>query len=1122
MQDVKHIASENLFPVVGVGASAGGLEAFKELIKAIPPDSGMAYILIQHLAPQYESLLTEILQKFTSIPVVEISNNVKVLPNHVYIIPANQLVTANDGVLQLEPRVQEEKLNVIDVFFTSLAEVHHDHAIGVILSGTGSDGTVGLKNIKDLGGLTIVQDMDSATYYGMPQSAIDAEVVDSILSPKEIPSYLDRLARTSKIPATDFNEPDSKEEETFQQILHLLTAKRGVDFTYYKQTTIRRRILRRKGLNNIASLKEYQHFLIEDKSEQDALFKDILIPVTSFFRDPKTFDVLCEKVFPVLFKEKKESDVIRLWSAGCSTGEEAYSMAICLHEYFGTEVDRRKIQIFATDISDAAITKARGGVYQKTDLAGVSEKRLKEFFTKKDGSYQVNKSIREMCVFATQNFLKDPPFAKMDLISCRNVLIYMEPHLQKRALTIFHYALNQDGFLFLGRSETTGQSTDNFKVFSKHDKIYTKKGTPGKYMHVETERNEDAFKRKDDHLKKTTTRKDDFQRAADEALLSKYMTVGVIINQELNIIQFRGVTAAYLEAPPGKASHNILKMAKEGLSFELRNTIHKASIANSTIKKEGITIDKGKRKVTIEVIPLQNTIEPYFLVLFEETKDTLVENTGKGEKGGKGKEPHNDVEMRRIEQLENELTQVREDMRAITEEQEAANEELQSANEELLSGSEELQTLNEELETSKEEIQSTNEELTTLNQELMERNEQLIHARKYAEAIVSTIHEPLVILKKNFQIKSANKSFYEKFNATEQQTEGKNFFEWGNGVWNVPELESKLKKILPERSFFEEVELDASSYFKSEKILVLNAREVVNETSNEQLILLAMQDITERKLLERKEKSFSEELEREVIDRTKELRTSNLNLKYSNESLDQFASIASHDLQEPLRKIRTFASLLKGKFESSLSQDGKEMINKINVAADRMSQLITEVRQYSRVVYTPRVFKQVDLDVILKNVLSDLELRIIETKATIQYPERLPVIDALPLQVNQLFYNLLTNALKFYREPSSPVVTIAFRSLEQGELVKFPHLDKDLPHVEIRFSDEGIGFEQQFADQIFQIFERLHPADQFDGTGIGLALCKKIIENHHGHIYALSNENEGASFIIILPTTQPL
>ena len=1120
MPEIKHTPSENLFPVVGVGASAGGLEAFKELIKAIPADSGMAYIFIQHLAPQYESLLTEILQKFTRIPVVEISNNLKVLPNHVYIIPANKLVTANDGVLQLEPRIQEEKLNVIDVFFSSLSEVHHDHAIGVILSGTGSDGTVGLKTIKDLGGITIVQDKDSATYYGMPQSAIDAEVVDSILAPGEIPSYLDQLVKTSKIIPGDINAADSKEEEIFQQILHLLRTRRGVDFTYYKQTTIRRRILRRKGLNNIATLKEYQLFLIENNAEQEALFKDILIPVTSFFRDPKTFDVLCEKVFPVLFKDKRETDVIRLWCAGCSTGEEAYSMAICLHEYFGPEIVTRKIQIFATDISDEAIIKARSGVYLKTDLAGVSEKRLKDFFTKNDGSYQVNKSIREVCVFATQNFLRDPPFAKMDLISCRNVLIYMEAHLQKKALNIFHYALNADGFLFLGRSETTGQSSEKFKVFSKHDKIYTKKGISAKYMHVETERNEDAFKRKDDHLKKTNVRKDDFQKAADEALLSKYTTVGVVINQELNIIQFRGATAPYLEAPPGKASHNILKMAKEGLSFELRNAIHKASIANTSIKKEGITIDKGKRKVTIEVIPLQNTIEPYFLVLFNEASEQL-EKSRKGKKAGKGQELHMDAEMQRIEQLESELIQLRDDMRSITEEQEAANEELQSANEELLSGGEELQTLNEELETSKEEIQSTNEELTTLNQELMERNEQLVHARKYAEAIVSTIHEPLVILTKNFRIKSANKCFYEKFNVTEQQTEGKDFFEWGNGIWNVPELESKLKKILPERSFFEEVEINISSYFKNEKILLLNARQVVNETSNEQLILLAMQDITERKLLERKEKTFSQELEREVIDRTKELRQSNLNLQYSNESLDQFASIASHDLQEPLRKIQTFATLLKGKFESSLSQDGKEIINKINVAADRMSQLIKEVRQYSKVVYTPRTFTQTNLDTILRNVLSDLELRIIETKATIHYHESLPVIDALLLQINQLFYNLLTNALKFYKEPSSPVVTITCRSLRPEEMEKFPTLDKDIPHIEIKFTDNGIGFEQQFADQIFQIFERLHPSDEFDGTGIGLALCKKIVENHRGHIYALSNENEGASFLIILPTRQP-
>jgi two-component system CheB/CheR fusion protein len=416
------ILSENLFPVVGVGASAGGMEAFKELLQAIPEDSGMAYILIQHLAPQHESILTEILQKSTRLPVVEIVDNIKVLPDHIYIIPSNRSLIANDGRLQLEPLVKGEKLNTIDVFFTSLSEIHQEHAIGVVFSGTGSDGTVGLKTIKDMGGITIAQDEQSAAYADMPQSAIQSEVVDFILKPAEVPGHLIKLLGSTENSTSHLNmEEEIKEDHIFQKILSLLHLKKGVDFNFYKQTTIRRRIIRRKSINRIEHLKEYLQFLTENKNEQEALFNDILIPVTAFFRDHKIFTELCEKVFPGLIIEKTAAEPIRVWIAGCSTGEEAYSVAICLYEFLQEKGLPNKVQIFATDISEVVIAKARSGIYLKKDMAGLSEARVKQFFTKMDGSYQVNKVIREMCVFACQNFLKDPPFAKIDLISCRNV-----------------------------------------------------------------------------------------------------------------------------------------------------------------------------------------------------------------------------------------------------------------------------------------------------------------------------------------------------------------------------------------------------------------------------------------------------------------------------------------------------------------------------------------------------------------------------------------------------------------------------------------------------------------------------------------------------------------------------
>jgi two-component system CheB/CheR fusion protein len=847
------IMSENRFPVVGVGASAGGMDAFKSLVKAIPHNSGMAFILVQHLAPQYESILADILQKTTSLPVVEITDHLKVYPDHIYVIPSNQTLIANDGVLELKPRVKGEKINSIDVFFTSLAEIHQEHAIGVVLSGTGSDGTVGLKTIKDQGGITIAQDEASATYHAMPRSAIDAEVVDFVLPPQEIPKHLQEVIRSSHMGSSDFNSAgELKDDATFMQIVALLKAKHKVDFTYYKQTTIRRRILRRKALHKAEKLKDYYTFLVENKSEQEALFKDILIPVTAFFRDPTTFNVLCKNVFPKLFKDKTDAEPVRIWIAGCATGEEAYSMAICLHEYLGDTIANKRIQIFATDISEHVIAKARIGIYQKKDMAGVSETRIKEFFTRMDGSYQVNKEIRQMCVFACQNFLKDPPFAKMDIISCRNVLIYMESYLQKRALSTFHYALNVKGFLLLGKSESPGQSSEQFTVYNDKEKIYIRKAGASKYMQAVTDSIETVLKRNDDRLKTGDLIRDDFGKAADDALLSMYTPVGVVVNEHAEILQFRGITSAYLEAPPGKASFNILTMARSGLAFELRNALHRAKSSNEIVKKEAIPLDKGTRKADIEVIPLHNTIDAYFLVLFKESKEEVPAPIKKVDKKvTKAEAKKKSAELLLIEHLEKELAQVREDMRSITEDQEAANEELQSANEELLSGGEELQSLNEELETTKEEIQSTNEELTSLNQELIERNEQLNYYRKYAEAIVSTIHESLLVLTKDFQIKSANKCFYEKFASTEKDTEGKMFFEWGGGVWNFPGLRDNLKKILPNQPDFEKFEITMSLPSLGQRTLLLNAHHIINDNSNEQLILVAIQDITDQKALNR-------------------------------------------------------------------------------------------------------------------------------------------------------------------------------------------------------------------------------------------------------------------------------
>ncbi len=840
--------SKNLFPVVGIGASAGGLDAFKKLLNAIPEKSGMAYILVQHLSPDHDSSLPEILQRETMLPVHEISNNVEVEPNHIYIIPSNKLLMASDGILKLSPRGKNQKNMPIDIFFTSLADVHRSHAIGVVLSGSGSDGTIGLKSIKDQGGITCAQDPSGAAFADMPKSAIEAEVADFVLPPEKIPQRLLELEKSLNKPLSSTGHPTAEaltEDESYRQVLALLRLRHGVDFNYYKQTTVQRRVLRRMALLKIENFPDYRQFIKDNKDELHLLFNDLLIRVTNFFRDPATFEILCEKVFPELLKNKL-SNTIRIWIAGCATGEEAYSMGICLYEYLN-DTDAPRVQIFATDVAEQAIAIARAGTYDKRQLEGVSDTRLQQFFTKTDGHYQIKKNIRDMCVFATHNLLKDPPFAKTDLISCRNVMIYMDPFLQKKALDTFHYSLNEKGFLLLGKSESIGNS-ELFHPFSKKEKIFTRKEAAGRLVGLASGRREEDMKDNDYSIRSNEQKKDDFQKKADDILLSNHTPPGVIVNEQFDVVQFRGSTREFLEPSPGKPNLNVLKMAREGLSFELRNALHKSKTSKKSFVKRGIPLDSGKTLISIEVIPLPDAIDLHFLILFKEEVSGSGFNESEEEKKKKGNKIK-DTKDARIAQLEKNLSLAREDMRSITEDQEAANEELQSANEELLSGSEELQTMNEELETSKEELQSTNEELITVNQELYDRNELYNQARMYAEAIVATIHEPLLILDKDFRINSANPAFYKTFQITDEETLGKILFELQNNGWDIPGLRSHILDIRAQKE--ESIDWELAYEFPGigKRVICYNARPFQIE-NGEDRILLAMEDITERKLLE--------------------------------------------------------------------------------------------------------------------------------------------------------------------------------------------------------------------------------------------------------------------------------
>lgn len=835
------LKSENRFLVIGIGASAGGLEGFRKITKGIERDSGMAYILVQHLQPEDESLLPEILQKVSKIPVLEIRDNMEVVPDHIYIIPSDKLLIETDGILKLGKRPGYRRKNkVIDVFFSSLAEVHGGESIGILLSGKDEDGTQGLHAIKAHGGLTMVQDLQSALFTTMPEHAIQAGVVDMVISPEQIPHQLSQIKNALEDSRGKQKLKNLLEENLFEQIYSLLLVRKDVDFTFYKQTTVRRRIVRRMGHLKLDKIGEYLNYLKANKGEQDILFQDMLIPVTEFFRDPKTFDFLKSTVFPFQLKEKSLTIPLRIWIAGCSTGQEVYSLAISLFEYLGEEVTKYKIQIFATDISEMAIARARSGIYREKELAGVSESRLKRFFKESEGAFVIDKNIRNVCIFVVHNFLKDPPFAKIDIISCRNVLIYMNNFLQQKAFTLFHYALAENGFLILGRSETILNSADLFFVYDKNNKVFARKATPEKGLRLSGKAHTPLVRNR--VIPRTTTgRTDDFQRNADNVLLAKFSPPALIVNDHFDIVQFRGATGLYLEPSPGKASLNILKMVIEGLSFELRNALHKVRMSGLSYISSEIPVGEGDRVVTLEVLPLLNTIEPYFVVLFIEKNLPIISSLNA--------DP-DDQKMQRILQLEKELAILREDMHVIMEDQEAITEELQSANEELLSDSEELQSLNEELETSGEELQSTNEELLSVNLELFERNEQLNQYRNLTEAIISTLHEPFIILEESFKIKSVNAAFVRHFKCHERDAVGKLVFDIQEKGWYIPGLKESLEKIRSGK--FTSVDLEVSFIFPE-----IGQRDVcfiiqpISMEGDESFYLMALDDLTQRRLNER-------------------------------------------------------------------------------------------------------------------------------------------------------------------------------------------------------------------------------------------------------------------------------
>jgi two-component system, chemotaxis family, CheB/CheR fusion protein len=956
------------FLFVGLGASAGGLEALEEFFLHTPPASGMAFVVMTHQHPGHVSLLPELLKKHTRMSVIAARDGLRVAPNCVYVATAEGYLGVFDGTLHLMPFKDSGGARLpIDYFFRSLAEDQKERAVGIVLSGTGTDGTLGLKAIKGATGMVMAEDPASAKYSGMPQSAIATGLVDYVLPPGQLAAQLIAYAQGPYVaPIEPGPAADGALPEPMQKILIHLRSRTGQDFSVYKPSTIRRRIERRMNVHQLHGPQQYIQFLQENPHEFDLLFKELLIGVTSFFRDPEAFDFLAKTALPELLKARREDSPVRLWVPGCATGEEAYSLAMVLQECLDRLKLRLHVQIFATDLDTEAIEIARGGQYPDGIAGDVSQERLKRFFVKEDATYRVRKEIRELVIFAPQNLLKDPPFTKQDLISCRNLLIYLKADAQKQLFGLFHYALKPEGLLFLGPSENITEPANHFEVRNKKWKLFGRKNSAVTYFPPlqsgHTRLVPVAGGETTGAPAGARARESQLPALLEKVLMKRFVPACVVINERGDIHFIQGRTGDYLEPAAGQPRLNILEMAREGLRAELTAALRRAVAQEEEIIHERVRVRTNGNlilvTITVSRITEPETLRGLLLVTFRPSPGLPAPS--KKQRGALTKK-----EAGRLKDLERDLQFTRESLQSTVEELEAANEELKSTNEELQSTNEELQSANEELETSKEEMQSLNEELQTVNAQLQgkvddlseasddmqnllnstavatifldadlkikrftEESRKLINliptdagrsigdlasnldytqlvadardvlrtlvfkekeiqtkdgswrmmrispyrttenvidglvitfvdinatkqaeqvaqaARVYAENIVDTVREPLLILDRELRVVSANQSFYQFFRTEPAQVVHNKFCELGGGQWKIPALREQLDGLLAKRTVVKDFVVEHEFPVIGRKTLVLNARRLQQEVRLPGMILLAMEDAT--------------------------------------------------------------------------------------------------------------------------------------------------------------------------------------------------------------------------------------------------------------------------------------
>ncbi|HXQ20589.1 MAG TPA: chemotaxis protein CheB [Candidatus Acidoferrales bacterium] len=1185
-------------PIVGIGASAGGLDAFKKFFSALPAESGMAFVLIQHLDPTRESLTAELVGTYTRMRVVQAEDGMRVEANRVYVIPPNAYLSIHDRTLRLSaPSAPRSLRMAVDFFLHSLAEDQQEHAIGIILSGTGTDGTLGLKEVKAGGGMTMVQDPHTVQHDGMPRSAIASGSADYVLPAEEMADALLAYVQHAAVAATRMAALSEKAPDPLSTAMEVLHACTKFDFSGYKKGTLRRRMQRRMSLRHLTDLPKYVEVLRNDPAEVTALFKDLLINVTSFFREPAAWQVLQEHVIRPVVAAKHTDVPLRVWIPACATGEEAYSIAMVLIEEIQAAGKSCRLQVFASDVDAEALERARAGIYPEGIGAHVSPQRLSRFFIKKEHSYQVNKELRDTVVFAQQSLVSDPPFSRLDVISCRNLFIYLEPAVQERLIPLLHFALLEGGYLFLGSAEGIGLHEDLFEPVSAKWRIYRRVGPtrhdrlqfPVAVAPVST-----AARGRTPRLPNPAR----LAALAQSLLLQRYAPASVIVNRTGEILYFHGRTDDYLMQPAGTPTRDLFAQARSGLRSKLRSALQDAVRGNQRVVLPGIQMRRGSAfprvKITVEPLTATTTESAGLWLVSLEDEPEIAPATPSADRSTA-------VDAALVQQLEYELKSTKEDL-------EQTIEDLRAANEELMSVNEEFQSSNEELETSKEELQSLNEELTTANTQLEHKigeleasnndldnlltstniatlfldthlcirrftpaatrlfslipsdigraigdiapkfadpdllpdaaavlqqpiapktevqahdgrwyvrqvlpyrtrdkrtegvvmtfsdvaAEALQEARLYAESIVDTVREPLLVLDADLRVRSANQSFYATFQVSQEDTVGQLLYELGNGQWDIPTLRALLAEVLPQKRALNDFDLEANFESIGPRIMQLNARAIDRGADRPYLILLAIEDITERQQAQEalRESEDRKHLEEQVRQRQAELAHA---LRIS--TVGELATGLAHELNQPLSAIANGVEACARYVRSGKAESEKllALLDEASEEAVRAGSIVQHLRHF--IEKGQPQFEPTDLREIARNVPRLLGREIQEGHITLRLdvpPQPLP-IHADRIQIEQIIVNLMQNAIDALREAPSA----------RQEIQLQVWAAKGMAEVAVR--DTGTGVSAATTERMFEPFFTTKP----HGLGMGLAISRSIIEAHRGRIWVKRRADGG-------------